>query len=81
MESLARFTLLDTIEIKVIGWHYQGEPLRELVASEVEEASKLLRENKSKAEKMVILTNSRWIYTGFELDADREWVGREVIRV
>ena len=55
--------------------------MRELVADEVEEASKLLRENKSKAEKMVILTNWCWLYAGFELDADREYVRREVIRV
>jgi len=83
MASLASFPLLDTIEILVHFTHRQDIPLSELAASDVKEASKILKENKSQAEKTVVLTkwNDVWDHAKSVFDADKGYMTREAIRV
>ncbi|KAF8129168.1 hypothetical protein EV363DRAFT_1337933 [Boletus edulis] len=56
MTMLTNFTLLDTIELHAYFGLREDLPLTEVAASEVKEASKILKENKSQAEKKVIVT-------------------------
>jgi hypothetical protein len=61
VKPFTSFPLLDTIEIDTLEFDnsYSIEhnlPLSEFAASEIKEASKILKENKSQADKMVIVT-------------------------
>lgn len=83
MTPLANFPLLDTIEISV---HYSSTkdlPLSELAASDVKQASEILKENKSEAEKRVLLTklNAVWDHAKSTFDTDNGYMVREAVRV
>ncbi|KAN0075552.1 hypothetical protein V8E55_011575 [Tylopilus felleus] len=85
----ASFPLLDTIEIVQVvpcdppSWR-DGSPTApsEVAASEIENASRILKGNKSQAEKTVIVTkwDATWDNKRFEFVADRSII-RETIRV
>lgn len=83
MKSFTSFPLLDTIEIDVHYSHTQDLPLGELAASDVKEASKILKENKSQAEKTVIVTQwSHVLEYGIpELDVEEGYMTRDAIKV
>ena len=71
MTLLASFPLLDTIEI-IVGIHARRDKMpSELVVQEVKEASEILKQNQSKAEKTVLVTkwNVIWDTNRFDFDA------------
>ena len=83
MAHLTSFPLLDTIEVVV---HYSGScdlRLTEHAASSVKEASRILKENKSQAEKTVLVTkwNNIWDYGSSHPDADKAYVTKEVVKL
>ncbi|KAF8548477.1 hypothetical protein OG21DRAFT_1489355 [Imleria badia] len=83
MTPLTSFPLLDTIEIFVDDDVRQDLPLREVAAADVKQASKILKENKSQAEKTLIVTkwNDVSDVNPIEFGADEQFMIREVIKV
>ena len=77
MTLLASFPLLDTIEIIVGSAGRRDRLPSKLVVREVKEASEILKQNQSKAEKTVLVTkwNVIWDTDRFDFDA-----GRPIIR-
>ncbi|KAF8548476.1 hypothetical protein OG21DRAFT_1516237 [Imleria badia] len=83
MTPFTSFPILDTIEIEVGCSLRQDLPLSELAPSDIEEASKILKENKSQADKTVIVTkwNHVWNHATFRFEVDKGYMIREVIKV
>lgn len=83
MTPFTKFPLLDTIEIEVDCSFRQDLPLSELAASDIKEASKILKDNKAQAEKTMIVTkwNDLWDHATFGYDVDKGYMIREVIKV
>ena len=85
MKPFTSFPLLDTIEIDTYYSLEQNVPLCELAASEIKEASKILKQNKSQAEKTVIVAkwNDLTVQNPFkcEFDVDEGYMIREAIKV
>lgn len=80
---MTSFPLLDTIEIFVHSTFRRGRPLGKLAARDVKLARKILKKNKSKAEKTVLLTklDDVWDHARSEFDPDKGCMVREAIRV
>ncbi|KAF8437488.1 hypothetical protein L210DRAFT_3545794 [Boletus edulis BED1] len=83
MTPLTGFPFLDTIEI-LIDYHIQVDlPLSEFAALDIKKARDILKGNKSKAEKTVVLTksNNLWNYRSYEFDSVQRYMTRETVKV
>jgi len=84
MTPLTSFPLLDTIEILVdFSRQDRDKLLSEIAASDVKEASKILKESKSQSKKTILLT--KWDNVSnvsrYKFDPSDAHMIREVIRV
>ncbi|KAI9570820.1 hypothetical protein HD554DRAFT_2312642 [Boletus coccyginus] len=83
MTPLISFPLLDTIEILVHSTSRKGRPLSKLAARDVKLARKILKKNKTKAEKTVLLTklDDVWDHARSEFDPDKGYMDEEAGRL